>query len=550
MSNSLQSVTPTVQQLLTLDDFPDHEVVGGGAAIHSMVSSVVVGSSPRHIAQHAPNSLVVFGRSSLALEDPLADLAIRIGRSSSVAGIVAERPTGHIPLATTKLADKFNVPLIVLDHVDPEVLAAKLDLIVRMPEIAAARAMERLVQKIHSSSNSAEALFGALHDALDAPVALVNSEGKLLDGDLETLTGAPLDDLASICVRTRPVADTLECNDGAVLFLQPALLGWDGPAELWFATQVTPTALIRKQTVEQALAIAALAFSARFSKKALVTEKSYRERGLLLAEILDQATAPRRSTIERAAGLGWRLSGWHMGVHISISRSQRDHTAATVVPELEELLRRHSINGSLFERPDGWIFWVTQELEPQSGDTLGLTNTVRHILLEAQRNSPRLKFNAGIGRPYLGTVGLQRSLVEARQACLLAQTSESPTAVEHVDAMNVTRLMTGWYHSEPVRETARQLLAPLYDADPSGELVRTLRCYLDHESSATTTSIVLNIHRNTVMQRLAKIRAALPLNLDRPDERLAAHLATRGTEVEWDKSVDNPGPPYTVRDQG
>ncbi|MDQ0212990.1 PucR family transcriptional regulator [Arthrobacter bambusae] len=535
----MNTATLTVQHLLMLDDFPVHEVVGGATAVQSKVSSVVVGTSARNVAHHSAGSLVVFGRGSLALEDPLADLAIRLGRSSLVAGIVAERPAGQIPLATLKLADKFNVPLIVMDKVDPEALVAKLDLIVRTPEIVSARAVERLVQRLQASVSSSEALLGALGDAVDTPVALINAEGKVLDGNSATLAGAPLEDLASVCVRTRPVAGSLRCADGEDIFLQPALLGWDGPAELWFAARVTPAAMTRRRMIEQSMVIAALAFSARFSRNALVTEKNYRERGLLLTEILDQATAPRRSTIERAAALGWRLSGWHMGVHISISKSQRDHAAVAVVPELEQLLRQHSINSSLFEKPDGWVFWVSKELEPQSNDTLGLTNTVRRILLEAQRNNPRLKFNAGIGRPYLGTAGIQRSLIEARQACMLAQTSESPTAVEHVDAMNVTRLMTGWYNSEPVRETARQLLAPLYDADPTGELVRTLRCYLDHESSATTTSIVLNVHRNTVMQRLAKIRTALPLDLDRPDERLAAHLATRGTEVEWDKSLEN-----------
>jgi len=96
-------------------------------------------------------------------------------------------------------------------------------------------------------------------------------------------------------------------------------------------------------------------------------------------------------------------------------------------------------------------------------------------------------------------VGLQLSLHEAHQACLLAGTQDVAGAVEHIDAMNFKRLLVGWYASGPPREVAAELLKPLWTADPTGDLVRTLGCYLDHESSATTTTtaIVLGVHRTS-----------------------------------------------------
>jgi DNA-binding PucR family transcriptional regulator len=106
--------------------------------------------------------------------------------------------------------------------------------------------------------------------------------------------------------------------------------------------------------------------------------------------------------------------------------------------------------------------------------------------------------------------------------------------VEHVRAMSAKRLLMGLYAAAPLRAQAEELLAPLTEADPSGELVRTLRRYLDWESSATDTAASLQVHRNTVMQRIDRIRKLLSLDLDDPDDRLVLHLASRVAGVDWD----------------
>jgi DNA-binding PucR family transcriptional regulator len=57
--------------------------------------------------------------------------------------------------------------------------------------------------------------------------------------------------------------------------------------------------------------------------------------------------------------------------------------------------------------------------------------------------------------------------------------------------------------------------------------VHTLACYLDHESSATAAAGALGVHRNTVLQRLDRIRVLLDADLSDVDQRLALHLAVR-----------------------
>jgi purine catabolism regulator len=71
------------------------------------------------------------------------------------------------------------------------------------------------------------------------------------------------------------------------------------------------------------------------------------------------------------------------------------------------------------------------------------------------------------------------------------------------------------------------LLAPAIVADHDGELIHTLETYLDNQSSPTETANQLGIHRNTVLNRIEKLRSLLTVNLDDPDERLAVQLACR-----------------------
>ncbi|WP_329264187.1 PucR family transcriptional regulator [Streptomyces pseudovenezuelae] len=69
---------------------------------------------------------------------------------------------------------------------------------------------------------------------------------------------------------------------------------------------------------------------------------------------------------------------------------------------------------------------------------------------------------------------------------------------------------------------ARALLAPLAPA-----LTETLRTWLSLHGSWDRTAVALDVHRNTVRQRIAKCAALLELDLDDPDVRMELWFALR-----------------------
>src|SRR5690606_35821023 len=140
---------------------------------------------------------------------------------------------------------------------------------------------------------------------------------------------------------------------------------------------------------------------------------------------------------------------------------------------LREALQQHGFHEELIQRPDGWALWITSELQPSADEQVEVTRRLFHALLQLEHQHKGFQFHGGIGRSYLGKNAIPQTLTEAKHACLLAQTSTETTAVEHIDAMNVKGLIASWYNSDPVRETAQQLLDPLLRNDPTGDLVRT-----------------------------------------------------------------------------
>ncbi len=63
------------------------------------------------------------------------------------------------------------------------------------------------------------------------------------------------------------------------------------------------------------------------------------------------------------------------------------------------------------------------------------------------------------------------------------------------------------------------------------DLLNTLKCYLDHERSASKTSTALHTHRNTVLYRIQKIQDLLELDLDDVYVRDYCRLSIRTLEL-------------------
>ncbi|WUI02626.1 hypothetical protein OHR68_12725 [Spirillospora sp. NBC_00431] len=446
-------------QLLALGVLPGHEVLGGADGLNRPLRYVLPGASPRQVGKAEAGTVVVFEADRLDARDPLAEVVIRMGSRAGIAGIILRRPADPVPQSTRDLANKLHVPVVLLDDVDAGAVVAALDAHVRRPEVAGARLLTELVQRLRGAPRRSEDLLRVLGAVLRCPISLVDSEGRTVAGDATASTALAGHPQRELLHRRRPALNEAAIGEGQLLLLQPLGLIPDAPANLWLAARLASTSPLLDAS-RRALEIASWAFTAYLANDTLAAERANRERALLLTDVLEHADAPPRHTVERATAAGWRLFGWHTAVHLTT-----DGTPATDAGlRLRECLSRHDLDADLIERPDGWAFWLTTDTDPGPAHGIQLGRTLRRALLQEGRHG--LSVSAGIGRPHQGTAGLRQSLRDAHQAVLLARARGADGTVEHIEAMNITRLLATWYGSAALSEVARPASDPSHRRRP------------------------------------------------------------------------------------
>ncbi|OLR92384.1 PucR family transcriptional regulator [Actinokineospora bangkokensis] len=517
-----------LSHLLSVGFFADHTLVGAESALRTVVGSVVAAATPRALADAAPAALVVFPRAALHAEDVGTDLAIRAGAQRSVAGLVLQRPPHPLPLSTRALAEKSGVPLVLVDHVETDRLVPAMDRYVRTPDTSGTGPLGLIAHRLRAAGTDPEQMLHVVSATLHHPVGLVDPTGRVLAGDVAPDVPRSVPDARARLRAARP-APWVRAAGEELLVAQPVQLTPAGPANLWLVAVVPAGDSTRAHTAALSLGVLAWAFTAHLATTAVEFERRGRRQEVLLDRLVDEAEAPRRRVLERATALGWRLAGTHTAVHVTTRRSSATAHPAVVGGLLRDCLVEHGIGVDPIAHRPGWSLWTTAP--DGAPDTTALLRRVRAALLAVEREHPGLRLCAGVGTPGEGVPGLRRSLEEARQASLVAAARDTEGAVEQLGEDNVKRLLADRFTTGVQHELAAQLLRPLLTADAGGQLVLTLACYLDNESSATATAGALGVHRNTVLQRLDRIRSLLSVEFSDPDVRLALHLAVRLVQV-------------------
>jgi hypothetical protein len=526
-------MTITLARLLSAGFFPSHTVLGDSWMLRSPVERVAVVSDIASVASVESLALVVFTGSALGGDEHDTRVAIQMAAHHDVVGLVLNRPDDPLTAGTRSLAEENGVALVLVDHERPDQVAVAMDRFVRAPGPPAPRVaggvpdedvLGVVAHRLRTVGGGLEEMLRVLSATLRVQVGLVIAGGRVVAGDLAQDALGGQDDVLGRLAAGIPVPWVRSTLDGLLLG-QPVRLTPSLPANLWLVAGMTEMSASRVRLTGQALVIATWALAAHLAGQSLDLAARDRDHHLLLSRLLDDADRPSLPSIEQATALGWRLTGWHTAVRITTRRVRAALPRGSVGTLLHRHLAAQGIDAPPLTGEDDWTLWSTDATRPSNPD--GVRGRVRAALLAAQRELPGVSLCAGIGAAGEGLAGLRESLVQAREASLLAGTRDLPCAVERFGRDSVSRILVSHHEAGPQHRLAQHLLRPLTDADPTGQLLHTLACYLDHESSATATATALGVHRNTVLLRLERVRVLLEVDLSDVDERLALHLATR-----------------------
>ncbi|MBL1101487.1 PucR family transcriptional regulator [Streptomyces coffeae] len=480
-------------------------VVLAGSKLERPVDHVVAHSGVGTIPAVPANTLLALTSRPEPLDWRLDALLRRLADQAATA-LLLPMPMSLIQ-ATVRLADRLGI--VILGTAD-DVLALVVEArtLLAGPSVDAAALVCRVARAMGPQLLDPEMLVKRLHVLIDLPVAVLDGDGVRVAGDVE-VTARP----HPTCARQRlPVAN-------GELLLAPAPDAAGRRAEYWIAARVSRNAAWRAPAVSDALDLAALSLQRWVFARRLVVERDARHRAALLGELLQLTTEPQVETRRRAADLGWRLDGWHIGVRIGVPP---DVEVLGRTADVAAALRGEDLEAVVVEYGDGWSGWVTLDAEPTADQVRQLSQAIRHAHARLRQ---RIDAHVGVGRPEAGPPGIARTVAEADDAARLAVGRPETGRFLQVDSLGMAQLLLGWGRTETFIPAAHTMLTPL--RNQPGDLIRTLGTYLDSESSLNETAAVLGVHRNTVASRVDRIKNLLGVDLQDRDERLALHLACR-----------------------
>lgn len=509
----------TVRQVVELPILAGAIVLSGESGLDKITSSVRIAPDGRLDGPGDPGTVLLIDGGRLAEDNYYIDFALRWADETDAAMVLVLRPGAPVGLASKRLATKLGLPLVTFDG-DTAAIADELREQVQAPDRYLAKLVMQLVDRLGrvSGRSGVAGLLEALDLALDAHSSLVGFEGGVISGaELDP----PLEALDRI-----PVQSTHALGDHLRMIQPVSMVAGEAPT-FWLITERESPTRVWQRAASTGLQLASSYVATRLMSARIERERDARFRLGVLNSIVAFSEHLDAGLIRQIGTLGWKVDGWCSAVYIHVAGHPDQQRLLALTDDMRRLLDGAGFGAHVVERPDGWTTWRNDLKEPAAESFSTTTRSLGEILRTFANGHPGLRIYGGIGRPYAGVVGLRKSLAEAREASTIAQAGGGRTAIQHVDEMGVQRILFGWYASEEFGTFAQTLLRPILAEDREDQLLKTLEVYLDNESSPSVTGDVLGVHRNTVVNRVARIKSLLAVDLDEPDQRLAVQLACR-----------------------
>ncbi|MGQ9908914.1 MAG: helix-turn-helix domain-containing protein [Candidatus Flexifilum sp.] len=150
----------------------------------------------------------------------------------------------------------------------------------------------------------------------------------------------------------------------------------------------------------------------------------------------------------------------------------------------------------------------------------------RAFTAEIQRQLPHAHVAIGIGQAARDISAWRTSYRDAVQALELAIRLQTDTPL-YIGDLGVYQLILSLNDREKLIQFYEKTLGPLleYDMRQHADLIKTLEAFFACHGNLSQTAETLIVHRNTLLYRMNRINEIAQVDLERPEIRLALHLA-------------------------
>jgi purine catabolism regulator len=254
----------------------------------------------------------------------------------------------------------------------------------------------------------------------------------------------------------------------------------------------------------------------------------------LVGDFLDALLEGELSADETRRRLRFLGLGQSPAVAVLVARANLEVPSAAGDGATEAL--RRLVEDRLSRKPGPYAASVHDDLVValfEAGDPAAARATAEAVADGVRSRGVAARF--GLGTPASDPRALRRTYQEARFALAAAATVEAPPAnrVASVEDLGSHRLLLALQEDAALEALSRGLLAPLraYDQRQHGDLVASLRTFLEHNGNWEAAARALAVHRHTLRYRIRRVAELTGRDLDSAADRVEFWLALQAADV-------------------
>lgn len=168
------------------------------------------------------------------------------------------------------------------------------------------------------------------------------------------------------------------------------------------------------------------------------------------------------------------------------------------------------------------VFHATDPKDPVDASM----KLAKSFTTEVQRQYPGARVAVGLGQAARDIGSWRNSYRDAVQALELATRLHTDTPL-YIGDLGVYQLILSLADREKLMSFCERTLGALleYDLRQHADLIKTLEAFFACHGNLSQTAEMLIVHRNTLLYRMNRINEIAQIDLNRPEIRLALHLA-------------------------
>ena len=538
---SQESTAVTLEQIRK-QALPIHtKIVAGNGQLHQAVSWVMIYYPELPPEQRTPNpgELVLVANSTTQQFTQADELtAIRKAEENKAVGLIFQKSISHTAITE---ANAYGIPILIVPatHSIRQIERIIISLLVDRNNQLDRRGMQiyRELTEISSRNEGISALIGAIARLTGKSTLIQDKYLRLMESEIQSdLPYTVWEEIETYLKTINSLPTDMQDRHRVKDINHPVML--QGLPVPKYARLIAP--IVTKEIGRGYLSIigteddldeidylvaehGALACALEMAKQKAISETEKRLRGTFLDRLLN-GDVNQTEAVRQGERLNHNMNLPHIAIALRWlgEKTPSVRRLETIVNKVVTTEQARALVWHRERERQVIVFHATDKDDP-----IDTSMSLANRFVEAVRNQyPSIKVAIGLGQTAHEISNWRNSHRDAEQALELAGRLQTDTPLYIAD-LGVYQLILGLSDQDRLIEFCDKTLGKLieYDLRQHADLLQTLEAFFYCHGNLSQTAERLIVHRNTLLYRMNRINQIAHIDLDRPETRLALHLA-------------------------